>query len=83
MTGYAPGWQIRCSKCGLTFDAADLGIVRIGGFGRSYKLLWCGQCRWFRWFALEKKPAGQPDHAGPRCDPETHVRHAPGSAPRR
>ena len=30
MKGHAPGWQIRCCKCGLTFDAADLGFVFIG-----------------------------------------------------
>ena len=73
MQGYAPGWQVRCRKCGLTFDAADLGIIRIGGLGTSYKLFWCQQCGWLRWFALERKPVDVPDHAGPRCDLATHA----------
>ncbi len=82
MTERALGWQVRCRRCGLTFDAGDLGIVRIGGLGTSYKLLWCGQCRWLRWFALERKPADLPDHAGPRCDCETHLRTSPVHTPK-
>jgi hypothetical protein len=33
--GYAPGWQIRCPKCGLTVPASQTGIVRVGGFGKT------------------------------------------------
>jgi hypothetical protein len=66
MKGYAPGWQVRCPRCGLTFDAADLGWVRIWAAGHSYKLLWCSQCHWFRWCTLERKPRDVPDPAGPR-----------------
>ena len=76
MPGYAPGWQVRWRRCGLTFDAADLGIIRIGAIGRSFKLLWCQQCRWPRWFAWERKPADLPDHAGPRRDCATHDRNS-------
>jgi hypothetical protein len=77
MTGHAQGWQVRCRRCGLTFDAADLGFARIGGIGRSFKLLWCEQCRWPRWFVLERKPADLPERAGPRCDCATHARKLP------
>src|SRR6185369_18008092 len=74
MKGYAPGWQVRCRKCGLTFDAADLGIVRIGAAGTNYALRWCQQCRRLRWVAVERRPADLPEHAGPRCNRATHVR---------
>ena len=70
MKGFAPARQIRCRTCGLTLDAADLGIVRIGGRGRSFKLLWCGQCRRHRRLVLEPKPPDLPAHAGPRCSLE-------------
>ena len=73
MKGYAPGWQVRCRRCGLTFDAADLGFIRAGAVGRSFKLLWCQQCRWPRWFVMERKPVELPGHAGPRCDCATHA----------
>jgi len=55
MKGYAPGWQIRCCKCGWTVDAGEAGIIQLGGIGRSYKLRWRPQCRWLRLAALEKK----------------------------
>jgi hypothetical protein len=29
MKGYAPGWQLRCTKCGATWSAAESGIFRI------------------------------------------------------
>ena len=73
MKGYAPDWQVRCCTCGLTFDAAELGMVIVGKIviGKQYKLLWCQQCRWIRWLAVENRPAGLPP-AGARCDLETH-----------
>jgi hypothetical protein len=80
MKGYAPGWQVRCLKCGVTFDASDLGIIRVAGFGKSYKLFWCEQCGWFRCFALERKPADLPEYTAPRCDIATYKRrHRPRS----
>jgi hypothetical protein len=73
MKGYAPDWQVRCCTCGLTFDAADLGMVFAGKvvIGKQYKLLWCQQCRWIRWLAVENRPTDMPP-AGARCDLETH-----------
>jgi hypothetical protein len=70
MRGYAPGWQVRCPKCGLVFDAADLGFTFIGKklVGREYRLGWCEQCRWPRWLIVEPKPRDLSEPAGPRCD---------------
>jgi hypothetical protein len=59
MTNRAPNWQIRCTRCGLTRDAARVGVVRIGA--RSYKKLtfgWCSACRWPRFLAIERAPGG-------------------------
>jgi len=60
-------WQVRCRKCGLTFDAGDIGVIRIGGAGKSYIFRHCAQCRRLRWMLIEPKPFDQPIHAGPRC----------------
>ena len=70
MKGYAPGWQVRCPKCSLTLDAADLGFTFIGKhvIGKEYRLGWCQQCRWPRWLVIERKPAATPEEAGPRCE---------------
>lgn len=56
MKGYAPGWQVRCTKCDRTRDAADVGITRIGAAGKKYTLGWCSNCRWLRFIAIERKP---------------------------
>lgn len=57
MRGYAPGWQVRCTKCGRTRDAAEVGIVRVWAASRGkWTLGWCRQCRWLRWIAIERKP---------------------------
>ncbi|MCJ7544988.1 MAG: hypothetical protein MUP47_10605 [Phycisphaerae bacterium] len=77
MKGYAPGWQVRCLRCGLTFDAADLGWTRLWARGTSYKALWCSQCHWLSCFALERKGPELPEHAGPRN--QWHAARAPGA----
>jgi hypothetical protein len=58
--GYAPGWQVRCTKCGKTRDAGEVGVIRIGAasigkvtFGR------CSNCRAWRWIKIERKPKTQ------------------------
>ena len=57
MKGYAPGWQVRCTKCGRTRDAAGVGTTKIGTSScKSYTLGWCSNCRRFRFAAIEKKP---------------------------
>jgi hypothetical protein len=54
--GYAPGWQIRCPKCGLTVPASQTGIIRIGGFGKNYKPGYCERCGRNRLLILERMP---------------------------
>lgn len=54
--GYAPGWQIRCPKCGLTVPASQTGIIRVGGFGKNLKPGYCDRCRRNRFLILERIP---------------------------
>ena len=57
MKGYAPGWQVRCTKCGRTRDASEVGVTRIGGWSwKRYTLGWCSYCHWLRFLAIERKP---------------------------
>ncbi|MFO0891237.1 MAG: hypothetical protein U0790_19100 [Isosphaeraceae bacterium] len=61
MKGYAPGWQVRCTRCGRTRDASEAGITRVGAWSwKKYTLGWCAHCRWLRFLAIERKPT----HAG-------------------
>lgn len=78
MKGYAPGWQVRCPKCGLTLDAADLGFVFIWKklIGKERRLGWCQECRRLRWLVIEPIPEGQKEHAGPRCSLPSETTHA-------
>jgi len=52
--GYAPGWQVRCPKCGLTVDAGAAGLVRVGAVGTSRRLGPCSVCKRFRWLIVER-----------------------------
>ncbi len=51
--GYAPGWQLRCRKCGYTQDAAKAGIIRIRAYGKKLILRRCQQCGQTGFHALE------------------------------
>ena len=53
-TGYAPGWQVRCPKCGLTVDAGAAGLIRLGAAGRSRRLGPCSNCKKLRWLIVER-----------------------------
>lgn len=44
----APGWKIQCVSCGRQKALAEVGGVRIGGFGTKYTLGRCSHCRGFR-----------------------------------
>ncbi len=50
----APGWNIRCLKCGFTEEWGEYGI-RIGAVGNKYTIGWCSQCRWVRFHVIEKE----------------------------
>lgn len=54
MVDLAPGWQVRCLRCGLHLPAGQAGIIRLGAYGKSYKLGWCWRCRWVRCFVVER-----------------------------
>jgi hypothetical protein len=58
VSGPSSNWQIRCTKCGQTRDAAEAGILRIGAWSwKKYTLVRCSNCRRLRFAAVERKPA--------------------------
>jgi hypothetical protein len=66
MKGYAPGWQLRCTKCGKTRDAGEAGMTRVGAASwRKRTIGWCSNCRWVRVIAVERKPQATD---GPRAE---------------
>jgi len=57
MRGDAPGWQVRCVKCGRTRDASEVGITRIGAWSwKKFTLGWCSSCGRLRFLSIERKP---------------------------
>jgi hypothetical protein len=65
MNGYAPGWQIRCKKCGTTRDAGDVRMIRIGAASIGKRTLgWCSKCRRLRMLVVERQPQPTPSVAG-------------------
>jgi len=74
MKGYAPGWQVRCLKCGLKVPAGQAGVIRIGAIGKSYKLGWCSRCRRLRCLVIErsKDQQGPGDSETPQEDAGEH-----------
>jgi RNA polymerase sigma factor (sigma-70 family) len=56
--GYAPGWQIRCPKCGLTVDAGAAGLIRILAAGDTRRLGPCSRCKKLRWLIVERVKPG-------------------------
>ena len=57
--GLAPGWQLRCTRCGRIGDASEAGLVRLGAASvRKYTLGYCSGCgERLRIIAIERKPA--------------------------
>ncbi|HLX94500.1 MAG TPA: hypothetical protein VKU37_02020 [Verrucomicrobiae bacterium] len=56
----APGWQIRCLKCGFTEPFGKYGIRRWAA-GRQFTIGFCRHCRWLRFQVIEKKKDACPD----------------------
>jgi hypothetical protein len=54
----APGWRIRCRKCGMTELWGKYGI-RKNAAGTAYTIGWCPRCRWIRTHAIERVPKAQ------------------------
>lgn len=51
--GYAPGWQVRCPKCGLTVDGGKAGLIRVSAAGSERRWGRCSHCRASRWLIVE------------------------------
>lgn len=57
MRDLAPGWIIRCTKCGKWRPLGETGAIRLGAASRGKRTLaWCSQCRWLRIAAIERAP---------------------------
>ncbi|MEO0586270.1 MAG: hypothetical protein AAF078_01395 [Planctomycetota bacterium] len=53
---FAPGWQVRCTHCGKTRPAGEVGVARLGksSTGTTSRTLgWCTGCKGVRWIAVE------------------------------
>lgn len=50
----APGWDIRCLKCGFTEPWGKYGVRRHAR-GSPKTLAWCSRCRWIRCHVIEKR----------------------------
>lgn len=55
----APGWQVRCLKCGRTEPWGRYG-VRLGAAGKKYTVGFCSRCRWLRFLVVERVPSKPP-----------------------
>lgn len=62
----APGWQIRCLKCGNTEPWGKYGI-RLGARGKGFTFGRCPKCRRF-WFAAVEKITDFHDSARKQAD---------------
>jgi predicted nucleic-acid-binding Zn-ribbon protein len=58
----APGWQIRCIKCGFAEPWGKYGIRR-GAIGKSFTIGRCSKCKWIRFHVIEKVPTAKPVNA--------------------
>ena len=50
----APGWDVRCLKCGFTEPWGKYGI-RLLAQGRNWTIGWCSRCRWVRCHVIEQR----------------------------
>lgn len=54
MVDLAPCWEVRCLRSGVHIPAGRAGFIRLGAYGRSYKLGWCSRCRRLRCMVAER-----------------------------
>ncbi|MDY0165885.1 MAG: hypothetical protein RBS80_05030 [Thermoguttaceae bacterium] len=55
----APGWQVRCLKCGYRQHWGKYGIRR-GAVGKKYTVGRCPRCKRWGCHVIEKHPADKP-----------------------
>ena len=51
----APGWVIRCKRCGFTEPWGKYAICRAGVAWKKCTLGWCSRCRRICCHAIEKR----------------------------
>jgi len=57
MGANAEGWRVRCTSCGRTRPADNVGIIRMGAISRlKYTLGRCSHCGGVRFMAIESDP---------------------------
>ncbi len=57
MNGYAPGWWVRCTQCGWTTAASEIGMTRVGAVSKRKRVrAKCAQCGKARWLSVMAGP---------------------------
>jgi hypothetical protein len=59
----APGWQIRCIKCGFAEPWGKYGVRRRAA-GKEFTIGRCSKCKRIRFHVIEKVTAAKPAKAG-------------------
>ena len=55
MLDLAPGWIIRCTKCGKQKPLGETGAIRLGAASIGKRTLaWCSKCNSLRWAAIDR-----------------------------
>src|SRR5262245_15864331 len=55
MLDLAPGWIIKCTKCGKQKPLGETGAIRLGAASVGKRTLaWCSKCNSLRWAAIER-----------------------------
>jgi len=61
MLDLAPGWIIRCPKCGKQKPLGETGAIRLGAASIGKRTLaWCSKCKSLRWAAIERNEPAFP-----------------------
>ncbi|MCX5632952.1 MAG: hypothetical protein NTW93_04655 [Phycisphaerae bacterium] len=52
----APGWQIRCTRCGFSEPWGKYGVCLGGAAWKKFTIGRCSSCRKFGFHKIEKRP---------------------------
>jgi hypothetical protein len=67
----APGWKVRCLRCGFTEDWGKY-CIRRGALGKMHTVGWCPRRRWIRCHIIEKaKDSSKRQGKHKEVDPST------------